>query len=144
MRTKDTARLAVLRSILAATLNASKTASPIATDAQMLALLRKTATASRTASAEFATAGRQDLADKEDAQVRIMDEYAAGVDVVGGEEVKTVVASVVGSMRDAGDAMKMGEVLKRVFSDGGFGDKVVDKAEVAKVVKDLLAEDAKR
>jgi hypothetical protein len=58
--------------------------------------------------------------------------------------VKTVVASVVGSMRDAGEAMKMGEVLKRVFSDGGFGDKVVDKAEVAKVVKDLLAEDAKR
>jgi len=76
MQNKDSNRLSVLRSLMSQTLNASKTSTPIQTDLQMLALLRKTANASRVASAEFKGAGRHDLADKEESQLRIMEEYS--------------------------------------------------------------------
>lgn len=71
MRAKDTHRLTVLRALLAQTLNASKTSSPISTDAQVLSLLRKNTSASKSAAEEFTTAGRQDLADKENAQIEV-------------------------------------------------------------------------
>ncbi|OAA59561.1 hypothetical protein SPI_05759 [Niveomyces insectorum RCEF 264] len=76
MKAKDAPRLTVLRTILAATLNASKTAQPIRTDAQLVALLRKTARASQEAAAEFRGADRADLAEKEEAQIRVLEEYA--------------------------------------------------------------------
>jgi uncharacterized protein YqeY len=140
MQAKDTVRLTVLRSLLSQTLNASKTSSPINTDTQMLALLRKSVSASRAAAEEFTSAGRADLAEKEDAQIKIMEEYSAGVEVVGEEEIRNVVQKVVQGMRDSGEGLKMGEVLKKAFSaEGGFGEKPVDKGEVAKVVKELLA-----
>lgn len=77
MKNKDTNRLAVLRSVLAATVNASKTESPITTDAHLIALLKKTAKKSRDAAAQARQAGRVDLAEKEEEQQRILEEYAA-------------------------------------------------------------------
>src|SRR3954471_6261859 len=53
MRAKDTARLSVLRSLLADITNASKTSSPITNDVALLALLRKRISASQTATDEF-------------------------------------------------------------------------------------------
>src|SRR5580700_11388006 len=61
LQARDTNRLSVLRSLLAQTLNASKASNPIHTDLQLLALIRKTANASRIASAEFRDAGRLEL-----------------------------------------------------------------------------------
>ncbi|KAK8079868.1 GatB/YqeY domain-containing protein [Apiospora hydei] len=126
MRAKDAARLGVLRSILAATLNASKTASPIVTDAQLVALLRKTARASRDAAAEFQEAGRADLVEKEQAQIDILDEYAAGsgVQEVGADELRTIVAGVVTAMTSeggeaTGGKAQMGNVMKKLLSPGG-------------------------
>ncbi len=78
MKARDAARLTVLRSILASTLNASKTAKPIQTDAQLVALLRKTASSSQEALDEFRSAGRDDLADKESAQIKVLEEYVSG------------------------------------------------------------------
>src|SRR3954471_14415745 len=102
MQNKDSNRLSVLRSLLTETLNASKTSNPINTDMQMLALLRKTANASKAASEEFKGNGRQDLADKEDLQLRIMEEYAGGVETVAEEEIRTVVEGVLEGMRSEG------------------------------------------
>ena len=60
MRAKDTNKLSVLRTLLAQTLNASKTNSPIVTDMHMLALIRKNSTAAKTAAEEFKAAKRDD------------------------------------------------------------------------------------
>jgi uncharacterized protein YqeY len=139
MQNKDSNRLSVLRALLAQTLNASKTSTPINTDMQMLALLRKSANASRAASEEFKNAGRQDLADKEDSQRKIMEEYASSVQTMGEDEIRAKVQSVVDAMKSEGAKMQMGEVLKKVFSPEVLGDKPVERAEVAVIVKQLLA-----
>ncbi|KAK8128317.1 Aspartyl/glutamyl-tRNA amidotransferase subunit B-related protein [Apiospora sp. TS-2023a] len=146
MRAKDAARLAVLRSILSATLNASKTATPISTDAQLVALLRKTARASRDAAAEFQDAGRADLVEKEQAQIDILDEYAAGsgVQEVGADELRTIVAGVVTAMTSeggetAGGKAQMGNVMKKLLAPGGpLEGKDVEKSELAKIVKEVV------
>jgi uncharacterized protein len=139
MQNKDTNRLSVLRAILAQTLNASKTSSPINTDIQLLALLRKSANAGRAASEEFRGAGRQDLAEKEDLQVSIMEEYAGGVETLGEEEIRSAVQGVVDKLKGEGGKVQMGEVLKRVFAPDVLGGKPVEKGEVAVMVKQLLA-----
>ncbi|KAK6828620.1 hypothetical protein PG990_010315 [Apiospora arundinis] len=146
MRAKDAARLAVLRSILSATLNASKTATPISTDAQLVGLLRKTARASRDAADEFRTANRQDLVDKEQAQIDILEEYAAGsgVQEVGADELRTIVAGVVTAMTSeggeaTGGKAQMGNVMKKLLGPGGpLEGKDVEKAELAKIVKEVV------
>ncbi|KAI1845729.1 hypothetical protein JX265_000092 [Neoarthrinium moseri] len=144
MRAKDTARLAVLRSILSATLNASKTDKPITTDAQLVALLRKTTRASEDASAEFKDAGREDLVAKEQEQISILKGYVSesGVEVVGEDELRTVVAGVVTAMTSEGEVQgkaKLGDVMKKLLSPGGpLEGKSIEKAQLAKVVKEVV------
>jgi uncharacterized protein len=139
MQNKDSNRLSVLRSILAQTLNASKTSSPINTDVQMLALLRKSAAAGHAASKEFTVAGRGDLAEKEDLQVKIIEEYARSVETMGEEEIRSTVRAVVDALESEGAKLQMGEVLKRVFAPEVLGSKPVEKGEVAAIVKQILA-----
>ncbi|OBT57348.1 hypothetical protein VE04_02527 [Pseudogymnoascus sp. 24MN13] len=141
MQDKDKNKLNVLRALLSQSLNASKTNSPIVTDMQMLALVRKNAAASKQAAAEFVEAGRQDLADKETEQVRVMEEYIGEVKTVGEEEIRTVVGGVVEGLRkEAGEKkVQMGEVLKKVFSKEVLGERNVERADVARIVKELLA-----
>lgn len=135
MQAKDSNRLAVLRSILTQVLNASKTNSPVNTDLQLLALIRKTANASRTASEEFKNAGRQDLAEKEDSQLNVLDEYAGCVETLGEDDIKAAVEAVIAKMKGEGTILKMGEVLKRVLLPEALGGKPVERADVVKVVK---------
>ena len=132
-------RLNVLRAILAETTNASKTSSPYKTDVQLLSLLRKRAAASRLASQEFSAANRDDLRQKEDAQIAVLEEYASGVDTIGQEEMTEVVTRVIGKMRTDGHTVNAGTVLKAIFAPGGELDgKPVEKAEVARIVKGML------
>ena len=107
---------------------------------QMLALLRKSANASRAASEEFKGAGRQDLADKEDLQLKIMEEYAGGVEVMSEDDIRSAVKQVVNVMKSEGAKMQMGDIMKKVFSPGLLGGKPVEKGDVAKIVNELLAQ----
>lgn len=138
MRNKDSNRLSVLRSILSQTLNASKTASPINTDMQLVALLKKSANSCRSASEEFKAAGRQDLAEKEDLQVGIMEEYAGAVEMLGADEIRSTVQGIVDAMKSDGSKLNIAEVMKKAFSPEFLGDKPVQRGDVAAVVKELL------
>lgn len=144
MQQKDSNRLAVLRALLSQTLNASKTSSPINTDMQMLSLLRKSASAAKAAAEEFKGAGRQDLADKEDLQRAVLEEYVGSVEVMGEGEIRGVVEGVVRGLRgDGGEGkeLKIGDVMKRVFEgEGGLEGKAVEKGEVARIVREVLKE----
>lgn len=141
MKAKDAPRLTVLRSVLAATLNASKTASPIRTDAQLVALLRKQVRSSQDAAAEFRGAGRQDLAEKEDAQVQVLQEYAdgSGIETLGEAELRKVVETVKKELAAEGITGKTatGETMKRLLAPGGLLDgKDVERSELARIVKE--------
>jgi uncharacterized protein YqeY len=140
MQNKDSNRLSVLRALLTQTLNASKTSTPINTDMQMLALLRKSASASRAASEEFKGAGRADLAEKEDLQIKIMEEYAGGVETVSEEEIRAAVKEVLVQMKTEGTKIQVGDLLKRVFAPEVLGEKPVEKGDVAKIARQIMAE----
>ena len=141
MKAKDANRLNVLKSLLAEVTNAAKTSSPIKSDIQLLSLLRKRAAASKAAASEFQGAGRVDLREKEDAQINVLEEYASGVEVVGADEIKRVVASCIQRLKSEGTKLDMGSVLKILLGPGGaFDEKPVERADVAKEVKTVLAQ----
>lgn len=139
MRAKDAQRLSVLRSVMSATLNASKGPTPIRTDVQLVALLRKTQKSSLDAAKEFRSAGREDLAQKEEEQALILGEYAAasGVQTLGEAELKALVSEAVESAKSAGVASKalVGDVMKKL--SGALEGKDVDRKELANLVKEI-------
>ena len=101
--------------------------------------MRKRAAASRSAAEEFSAANRDDLRDKEVAQVAVLEEYASCVDTVGEGEITRITAEVIGRMRTEGLDVNIGTVLKALVGPGGELDgKPVEKGEVAKIVRASL------
>lgn len=138
MKAKDTNRLNVLRMLLAEITNASKTASPINNDMQVLALLRKRSAAAKAAADEFAAANRSDLKDKEEAQVAVMEEYAGVVQTVSDEEVRKAVEELKKETA-AGEKVDKGKFLRKLIGPGGvFEGKPVEKASVVRIVQEVL------
>lgn len=142
MRAKDAPRLSVLRAIMSANLNASKTSTPIKTDVQLVALVRKIQKSSQDAAAEAKAAGRDDLVDKETEQIRILDDYlsGSGVQSLGEAELKALIQDAVEASKSAGTAAKslMGDVMKRLSS--ALEGKDVDRKQVANLVKELTSQ----
>ena len=140
MRSKDAPRLTALRSIMSENLNASKTATPIKTDLQLVALIRKLRRGSEEAMTEAKAAGREDLASKESEQAQLYDEYIAGsgVQSLTGAELKDMVQGIIEACKQAGTAPKalVGEVMSRV--NQATKGKDVDRKEVAGLVKDIM------
>jgi uncharacterized protein len=139
MRAKDTNRLSVLRSVLAETLNASKTDKPIKTDVQLVDLLQKSARKAQEAAAEARGAGREDLAEKEESQQRIFEEYAAGSGVkeMGEAELRELIESTKATLVAEGVKKElMGQqMIKRLLAPGGLLEGVsVDKKMAAKMI----------
>lgn len=139
MRNKDTARLSVLRAILAEITNASKTSSPIANDLQLLALLRKRIGSAQSAVAEFSTANRPDLATKEEQQIAVLEEYAGSVETVEEADIKKAVEGVIEKLKAGSEKLDLGSVLKSVTGPGGeLEGKPVEKKKVVWIVKEIL------
>lgn len=140
MRAKDTARLNVLRSLLAEVTNAAKSPNPVQSDMQLLSMLRKRQAAAKAASAEFKAAGREDLVEKEQGQVDILDEYAGGVETMAVDDVKAAIQSTIDELKAKTPDLKAGAVMKAIFAPGGTLDgKNVEKSTVPGIVKQLLS-----
>lgn len=143
MKAKDSNRLNVLRGLIAEVTNSAKTSNPIKTDMQLLSLLRKRTAAAKSAQEEFKAAGREDLVEKEQQQVEVLDEYAGSVETMSAEDISNAVQAVVDQAKAAAENVKvnMGDVLKKVLGPGGsLEGKPVDRAEVARVVKRILGQ----
>ncbi|CZT43766.1 uncharacterized protein RSE6_03849 [Rhynchosporium secalis] len=145
MRNKDTVRLRVVRSLLAQTKRASET-KPIETDAQMLKVLIQNINANRDAAEEFTKSGRADLAEKEDQERAIMDEYKDSVPKVGEADLAAVrerIELVLKQLQEQlggefkRETVKVGDVLKRVL-EGKEGEEILGKFERGEVVKVLM------
>lgn len=140
MRAKDAPRLQVLRAVLSANLNASKTSSPVKTDVQLVALMRKLQQNGQDSISDAKSAGREDLIEKEQQQIAILDEYVAGsgVQTLGEAELKTLVQDAVEAAKGAGVVGKamVGDVMKRLT--GALQGKDVDKKALVQMVNDLV------
>ena len=107
---------------------------------QVLSILRKKLSASKTASQEFAHAKRDDLKEKQDAEIAVLDEYAGQVEIFSEERISEVLEEVMRSMEGTSAKLNAGLVLKELFKPGGaLVDKPVEKAQVAAIVKRRLA-----
>jgi uncharacterized protein YqeY len=107
---------------------------------QVLSILRKKLSASRTASQEFAEAKRDDLKQKQDAEIAVLDEYAGQVETFSEDKVSEIVEEAVNLMEGTSARLNAGLVLKELFKPGGaLEDKPVEKAQVAAIVKRMLA-----
>lgn len=139
MRAKDTPRLNVLRSLLAEVTNLAKSPNPVKTDMQLLSMLKKRQAAAKAASIEFKAAGREDLVEKEQGQVDILDEYAGEVQTMAIEDVKAAIKSTIEELKAKTPDLKAGPVMKAIFAPGGSLDgKNVEKSTVPGIVKELL------
>lgn len=129
----------VLRAIITDYNNASKTSSPITSDIQILALLRKRKTSSQEAEKEALDLNREDIAAKQRAEIDVMDEYSSSVQLMAEDEIKLAVQGVIDQIKSAGGDTKAGQILKEIFKPSGALDgKPVDKSQVAKLVNSLL------
>lgn len=101
-------------------------------------MLRKRAADGKKAAQSFADADRSDLADKEGAEVKVLEEYASGVEVVGDEDVRARVGEVVNGLMmglEEGKKVKKGDVVKRLLGPGGvFEGKPVERSKVVEMV----------
>jgi uncharacterized protein YqeY len=107
---------------------------------QVLSILRKKLSASKTASQEFAEAKRDDLKQKQDAEIAVLDEYAGQVETFSEDRISKAEEEVVKSMEGTSAKLNAGLVLKELFKLGGaLEDKPVEKAQVAAIVKRRVA-----
>jgi len=136
MKSKDTARLNVLKGLLADITNASKTSIPAKTDMQIVSLLRKRSTASKAAAEEFKAAKRDDLVEKEEEQVRIMEGYVGEIVVVGEEEIKTSLRALKSEMNREGSKVDKGSLIRKLIGPGGkFDGQNIEAKTVARLVQ---------
>ncbi|KAL4876667.1 hypothetical protein BJY04DRAFT_140043 [Aspergillus karnatakaensis] len=141
MRAKDTDRLNVLRALISEYNNSQKTASPIETDVQLLALIRKRASASKDSAQQFLEAERPDLKEKEDKAIAILEEYGSQVKTMDVEEIKIIVLEEVAKLSEGNKLPNLGLLFKALYKSGGSLDgKPVDRSVVTEISKKIVAE----
>ena len=111
MRSGDKARLGALRLILAAIKQHEVDTRTAADDAAVTALLGKMITTGRDAAAQFADAGRDDLAEKERGEVAIFEEFMP--QQLGEDEISAAVDAAI-SATGADSARDMGKVMSEL------------------------------
>ncbi|KAJ9609841.1 hypothetical protein H2200_006170 [Cladophialophora chaetospira] len=142
MRAKDTARLTVLRGTISEINQAASSSSPVKTDMQVLALLRKRKSATESAKKEAEEAKRPDLAEKQDKELATINELVGTVKMTSGDELRGIVNQKIESLRSSsqGGELKQGVVMKELVKPGGELDgKLYEGKVLAELVKDELS-----
>jgi hypothetical protein len=141
MKAKDINRLNVLRGLLADVTNLDKTSSPVKTDLQVLALLRKRAAAARSAAEECTSAKRDDLKQKEEAQATVLEEYAGEIATVGADEIEKGVRETIERMKLNGLKLDIGSLRKAIMGEGGLlHGRPVEMKDLVRRAQAVLAE----
>ena len=132
-------RLDVLRGLISDVTNAAKASRPVTTDAQMLKVIKKRVKSSEAAVEEFQSANRNDLKDREVAQIAVLEEYIGDSGSMEEDDITKVIQDVIGKMRSAERTVNQGSVMKSIVGPGGIlEDQVVDRKTVARLVKGEL------
>ncbi len=129
-------RLDVLRGLISDVTNAAKTSRPVTTDAQMLSIIRKRVKSSEAAVEEFQSAKRDDLKEREVAQIAVLEAYIGDSDSMGEDDITKAIQDVIGRMRLEEKTVNQGSVMKSMVGPGGtLEHQTVDKQAVARLVK---------
>ena len=133
MRAKDTERLGTIRLLLAACKQREVDERIVLTDADVVALVDKLIKQRKDSVAAFEAAGRQELADKETAEIKVLQAYLP--QRMSADEVLAEVKAIVAEIGAAGPG-DMGKVM------GVVKTRLAGKAEMSAVsaaVKAALA-----
>lgn len=133
MREKDQVRLDTIRFVQAAIKNREIECRPNPiTDEDILAVLKKLVKQRKESIDQFKNAGRQDLADKEEGELKILEVYLPAQ--MSREQVEKIVAEVIAETK-ASSIKDMGAVMKGVMAKtGGAADNKV----VSEIIKGKL------
>lgn len=102
----------------------------------MLQIIRKRVKSSEAAVREFQTAKRDDLKDREVAQIAVLEAYISNSESMGEDDIKKAIQDVIYKMRSEEKTVNQGSVMKYMVGPGGtLEDRMVDKQVVAKLVK---------
>ncbi|OFO40364.1 glutamyl-tRNA amidotransferase [Neisseria sp. HMSC075C10] len=132
MRAKDQVSLSTIRLINAAIKQFEVDERTEADDAKVISILTKMVKQRKDSAKIYTEAGRQDLADKENAEIEILNRYLP--QMMSAEEIKTVVEAVIAETGASGmaDMGKVMGVLKTHLAGKA------DMGEVNKVLKTAL------
>jgi uncharacterized protein YqeY len=133
MKAKDAARLSALRMLKAAIMNKGVEKGRDLEDAEVLQVVSSLVKQRRDSIDQFSKAGRQDLVDKETAEIAVLDEYLPPA--AAAEEIDAAVAAAV-SETGASSAKDIGKVMKAVMPK--LAGKNVDGRTVNEAVRKKL------
>ncbi len=111
MRAKDAERLGTIRLLLAACKQKEVDERVVLDDAMVIAIIDKLIKQRKDSITAFTTANRMDLADKESAELKVLEAYLP--QRMGADEVKAAVAAIVVSLGAKGPG-DMGKVMGAV------------------------------
>ena len=134
MRAKDQVSLSTIRLINAAIKQFEVEERTEADDAKVISILTKMVKQRKDSAKIYTEAGRQDLADKENAEIEILNRYLP--QMMSAEEIKTVVEAVIAEtgasgMADMGKVMGILKTRLAVKADMGEVNKVLKAALTA-------------
>lgn len=130
MRAKDQVSLSTIRLINAAIKQFEVDERTEADDAKVISILTKMVKQRKDSAKIYTEAGRQDLADKENAEIEILNRYLP--QMMSAEEIKTVVDAAIAETGASGMA-DMGKVM------GVLKTRLAGKADMGEVNKILKA-----
>ena len=130
MRAKDQVSLSTIRLINAAIKQFEVDERTEADDAKVISILTKMVKQRKDSAKIYTEAGRQDLADKENAEIEILNRYLP--QMMSAEEIKTAVEAVITETGASGMA-DMGKVM------GVLKTRLAGKADMGEVNKVLKA-----
>ena len=137
MRDGDTQRRDTLRMVIAAAQNAAKEKRQPLSDDEALDVIGREVKKRRESIAAFRAAGRDDLADKEQAEIDVLDPYLPaqlGEDEVRALVVEAIAATAASSPRDIGRVMSQLMPTVKGRADGRLVSSLVNQ-ELAKVAQ---------
>jgi uncharacterized protein YqeY len=134
MKAKDAARLSALRMAKAALMNGEVAKGRALEEAEAQQVLASLLKQRRDSIEQFTTAGRQDLVDKETAEVAVLERYAPPA-ASAAELEEAVIAAIAET--GAATPKDMGRVMKAVMS--ALAGKSVDGKAVNELVRKKLA-----
>ncbi|HKP39264.1 MAG TPA: GatB/YqeY domain-containing protein [Pyrinomonadaceae bacterium] len=109
MKAKDAARTSTLRMVKAAIMNREKEGGDALTDEDVLKLLRTQVKQRRDSVEQYQKASRQDLAEKEQAEITVIESYlpqSASQDEIDSAVTAAIAETGASSMKDMGAVMK--------------------------------------
>ena len=133
LKAQETLKLSVLRMMKAALMNKKVELGKAVDDAEALAVLRTLAKQRRESVEAFRKGGRDDLADKEEAEIKIVEAYLPAA--ASEEEIDAAVAAAIAET-GASTAKDLGKAMKAAMAK--LTDKNADGKRVSEKVRAKL------